>query len=183
MGRGSEPDPWRNSHFGNPPASAARPAQRAHGRPTAQGGGAGQSQPTSGSGWATGRSGWEAAAGTGSTQSWSSATGGARSGGRPEFVRAPLTYLWISYGAALLALAAALIPAGVGLWIGGWLLAAFFGLGAALLFTLRDAILQGETFYLHVPSARWFYQGAIAISLIAIVANALRIALVIGRLG
>lgn len=185
MARGSVPNPWRHSRHANPPASAPK-SDRGSSGDTEQRFGRDSAAPLQPAGAAGAGWGWaEGTRGPGAPDpapAWS-ATTSARAASRREFARAPLPYLWISYGAALLALALSLIPLGIQLWIVGWAIAAFLGLGAALIFTIRDAARQGEVFYLHVPSTRWLYQGAIAVSLAAIAATALRIALVVGRLG
>lgn len=182
MSRRSAPDPWAtNRHVSsNEPFEDSRLADdRAFRAPEDAAARSAEGKTT--------QEGWEAGADT-ADPAWSGATGwnaaahGA-AGSADGFVQAPVLLLWISVGAAVLALILAAVPGGLGLWVPAWVLAALVGFGGALLFTQRDAVAQASPRYLHVPIVRWLYRAAILVALVAVIATAVRIALVFGRMG
>jgi hypothetical protein len=51
------------------------------------------------------------------------------------------------------------------------------------MFVQRDARRQAEVFYVRDPRSPWLYRLAIALSFLAVVLAAVRIALIVGRMG
>jgi len=100
-----------------------------------------------------------------------------------ELVKPPYAFLWVAFGSAILALVLAALPGGLPTAVIAWVLAGFIGFGAAVLFVQRDARRQAEVFYARDPRAPWLYRLAIVLSFVAVVAAAVRIALIIGRMG
>lgn len=138
---------------------------------------------------ARGPSGWQSSTQDGAAPSWGTSTSpaGWNSSGPPAapraLVRPPYVFLWIAFGAALLALALSVAPGGLLVAVPAWILAGFIGFGASVMFVQRDARRQAEVFYARDPRAPWLYRFAIALSFLAVVAAALRIALIVGRMG
>ena len=98
-------------------------------------------------------------------------------------VRPPYLFLWIAFAAALLALVLTAGPGGLAVGVAAWVLAGFVGFGSAVMFVQRDARRQAEVFYARDPRAPWLYRLAIALSFIGVVVAAVRIALIVGRMG
>ncbi|MGN7212805.1 hypothetical protein [Brachybacterium paraconglomeratum] len=98
-------------------------------------------------------------------------------------MRPPYLFLWVAFGSAILALVLAVIPGGLPTAVIAWVLAGFVGFGAAVLFVQRDARRQAEVFYARDPRTPWIYRLAIVLSFVAVVAAAVRIALIVGRMG
>ena len=62
--------------------------------------------------------------------------------------------------------------------------APFVGFGSSALFVHQDARRQLETLrYVRDPRVPWLHRGAVLLSLVAVVLAAVRIALVVGRMG
>lgn len=181
MSKGSAPDPWgSNRHAARPGgASGQDPRGAASGQVRPTGGehatswGAGAADPVRAS--STPVVGWGGAPG-----SWSS-PGGAPASRTP--VGPPYPYLWVSFGAAALALVLAALPGGLVLHVVAWAIAGLIGFGAAVLFVQRDALRQTEALYMRQPLAPRLHRAAVGLSLIAVVATAIRIALALGRMG
>lgn len=98
-------------------------------------------------------------------------------------MRPPYVFLWIAIASAIVALALAVVSGGLPVAVIAWALAGFIGFGAAVMFVQRDARRQAEVFYAQDPRTPWLYRLAIALSFVAVVAAALRIALIVGRMG
>lgn len=166
MNRASGPDPWANNRHAVRPQAAKssvpnRDEVRGPGRMTSGAWGSRDTQSSAPRSWS---------AGTASVQ-------------KRQLVGPPYAYLWISFSAAVVALGLALLSSGLILFVIGWVIAGFIGFGAAVIFVQRDALRQVEVFYLRDPRAPWLYRTAIVLSLLAVVATAVRVALVLGRMG
>ena len=98
-------------------------------------------------------------------------------------MRPPYAFLWIAFAAAIIALVLSLLPGGLAVAVIAWALAGIVGFGAAVMFIQRDARRQAEVFYARDPRTPRLYRVAIALSFVAVVAAALRIALIVGRMG
>lgn len=179
MSRRSAPDPWATNRH----ASSNEPFEDSRLAGDRALGSAGDDTAPP-AGWEAHPDGWGGADDASTSAAaraggWSSGALGATQG----FTQAPVLLLWVSVGAAVLALILAAIPGGLVLWIAAWVIAALIGFGGALLFTQRDAAAQASPRYLHTPIVRWLYRAAIVVALLAVIATAVRIALVFGRMG
>ena len=94
---------------------------------------------------------------------------------------APVKILIGTYGGALAGLILAVLGKGLPLLVTGWLLASIVALAFAMVYTVRNAQLQSNPFYVYRSGPKFFYIGGITFSLLAIVACAAQIALHIGR--
>lgn len=165
----STPDPWGNNQH-------AVSSWGASGSQRDAANGADRGRPAAPA--APGRApGWGAAS---APASWGSPGSAAAS---RELVRPPYVFLWIAIASAIVALALAVVSGGLPVAVIAWALAGFIGFGAAVMFVQRDARRQAEVFYAQDPRTPWLYRLAIALSFVAVVAAALRIALIVGRMG
>jgi hypothetical protein len=158
----STPDPWGSNQHAAQPRGAAGSSDQ------------GRGMATSSSGHAPN---WGDAS---APAAWGTASAPAA---RRELVRPPYALLWIALAAALLALVLSVLPGGLPVAVLAWALAALVGFGAAVMFVQRDARRQAEVFYVRDPRSPWLYRLAIALSFLAVVLAAVRIALIVGRMG
>ena len=163
MSRASSSNPWGNNTHARPepgPATSVRSSSADSGAP-----------PT----------GWGSPTGPAAGPGWQPPAGPTPA--QRTLVRPAMTYLWASFGAALLAIVLVMIPSGLPVYVTAWMLAAFVGFGSSALFVHQDARRQLETFYVRDPRVPWLHRGAVLLSLVAVVLAAVRIALVVGRMG
>lgn len=165
MNKASGPNPWANNRH----AVGSQSAQSSH-RP----------RTDSSSGQKTGQAWGPRADQRSAPRSWSPGGGAAA---QRKLIGPPYAFLAVSFAAAFLALCLTVLASGLVVFGVAWALAGFIGFGAAVLFVQRDALRQTEVFYLRDPRAPWIYRFAIVLSLIAVVVTAVRVALVVGRMG
>lgn len=167
--KSSTPDPWGSAQHAASPWGGSRGQRGAtngadRGRPAAP------ADPGNAPAWGT----------ASAPASWGSPKGAAVP---RELVRPPYVFLWIAVASAIGALVLALVPGGLPVAVIAWALAGFVGFGAAVMFVQRDARRQAEVFYARDPRTPWLYRLAIALSFVAVVSAAVRIALIVGRMG
>lgn len=97
-------------------------------------------------------------------------------------IKAPVGMLYTATGAAALALILAAVSDRLVVAIASWALAGILGLGAATAFVVRDAVRQTDPWYLHTPRARLLYRATVVLCLLAVIAAAVRIAFIVGRM-